>query len=197
MVRVTPAAPRTGNSRRRRGTSPARSTPRLLALPLSVIALCWALPSASGAETSASVNAGEPGATASGNAGGLTASAELSSNVLQVVENNQSYTLDFDPKQNFSGAVFELTSDKGGGTDITLMGMVVSSGQIVTVSSGQTSNFITASCPAHGGVRQRACDQNPSSSNSSSALFSSRRLHYCLMPFFRRPWQRVSDRNYP
>jgi hypothetical protein len=88
MVRVTPAAPRTGNSRRRRGTSPARSTPRLLALPLSVVALCWALPSASGAETSASVNAGEPGATASGNAGGLTASAELSSNVLQVLNAN-------------------------------------------------------------------------------------------------------------
>src|SRR5205807_8548391 len=82
MVRITPSASRTGNSPRRRGVSSVRSA---LALCVSVIALCWALPSAGTAQTSVTVNAGESGMAASANVGGLGASGELSTYVLQVL----------------------------------------------------------------------------------------------------------------
>jgi hypothetical protein len=85
MVRIAPSASRTGNAPGRRGPSSVRSA---LALCVSVIALCWALPSAGTAQTSAALNAGEPGVTASANAGSLGGSAELSTNVLQVLNVN-------------------------------------------------------------------------------------------------------------
>jgi hypothetical protein len=85
MVRITPSASRTDNSPRRLGVSSVRSA---LALCVSVIALCWALPSAGTAQSGASVNAGESGVAASASVGGPGASAELSTNVLQVLNAN-------------------------------------------------------------------------------------------------------------
>lgn len=85
MVRITPTAPSEDNSRRRRGSSPVRSA---LALCISVIALCWALPSAGAADVGATVSAGESGVTASADVGGLNASAGVSTNALQVLNVN-------------------------------------------------------------------------------------------------------------
>ena len=42
-----------------------------------------------------------------------------SGNVLQVVENGQTFALHFDPLQNFAGWQFHLSSDNNGGTAIT------------------------------------------------------------------------------
>ena len=48
------------------------------------------------------------------------------------------------PSQNYSGAQFVLTSDGSGGTDVTArpISVTVSSGQTLTVSSGQTSGGV-------------------------------------------------------
>src|SRR5262249_17233290 len=64
----------------------------------------------------------------------------LSGNVLQVVMNGTTYDLQFDPGQSFAGEQFHLSSDGSGGTDITVTGAVVGSGQALNVSTGQTHN---------------------------------------------------------
>ncbi len=63
-------------------------------------------------------------------------------NVLHVTVNSASFTLQLDPTMTYSSA--QLTSHIGGGTNVTLTsGAVVSSGQTVIVSTGQTSSGVT------------------------------------------------------
>src|SRR5262249_21772828 len=59
-----------------------------------------------------------------------------SGNVLTISEGRQTHNLSF--STNLSGAHFTLAPDGGLGTDITL-GIPVSSGQTVSITSGQTS----------------------------------------------------------
>jgi len=66
----------------------------------------------------------------------------LSGNVLQVVENSQTYDLNLDAAQSFTGQRFLLSADGGSGTDIAVTSPVVSSGQVLSVSSGQTGDGI-------------------------------------------------------
>jgi autotransporter passenger strand-loop-strand repeat protein len=67
---------------------------------------------------------------------------QLSGNVLQVVENSQTYDLNLDPAQSFTGQRFLFSADGGSGTDIAVTSPVVSSGQVLSVSSGQTGDGI-------------------------------------------------------
>jgi autotransporter passenger strand-loop-strand repeat protein len=63
-----------------------------------------------------------------------------SGNVLDIVEGGSTYVLNLDPSQNLSGTQFVLSSDGVSGTDITLANIVsVTSGQTLTISSGQAS----------------------------------------------------------
>jgi autotransporter passenger strand-loop-strand repeat protein len=69
---------------------------------------------------------------------GAGGSAVLGSgNVLSVTEGGNTYTLTFDPGQNFAGESFQLATDGGSGTDITLAysGYVVTSGQSASLTS--------------------------------------------------------------
>ncbi len=63
----------------------------------------------------------------------------VSGNVLQIVENGQTYDLNFDPTQNFAGEQFSLMWDGGSGTDVAISGtpLLVGSGQTYNVFSGQ------------------------------------------------------------
>ena len=65
-----------------------------------------------------------------------------SGNVLQVVENIQTLDLSLDPAQSFTGQRFLLSADGGSGTDIVVTSPVVSSGQVLSVSSGQAGSGI-------------------------------------------------------
>jgi hypothetical protein len=67
----------------------------------------------------------------------------LSGNVLQVTQNSQTFDLDLDPAQGFTGQRFLLSADPTSGTDITVTPAVVSGGQVLSVSSGQTESGIT------------------------------------------------------
>ena len=52
--------------------------------------------------------------------------------------------LHLDPSQNYSGTQFVLTSDANSGSDVTLsVGVFVSSGHPLIVTSGQTSDGVT------------------------------------------------------
>src|SRR5205807_6817133 len=65
----------------------------------------------------------------------------ISGNTLDVFENGTHYLLTFDSISG--GRQFQLTSD-GSGTDVSYIpGPVVGNGQMLIVSSGQTSAFIT------------------------------------------------------
>ena len=66
----------------------------------------------------------------------------LSANVLQLVENSQTFDLNLDPAQSFTGQRFLLSADGGSGTDIVVTSPVVSSGQVLSVSSGRTGSGI-------------------------------------------------------
>ena len=64
-------------------------------------------------------------------------------NVLTVTEGGQTYTLDFDPSQNFANEAFRVSADASGGTDVflTQVPQVVSS--VYTVTSGQSVANLT------------------------------------------------------
>jgi hypothetical protein len=57
-------------------------------------------------------------------------------NVLQVAENGQTYSLDLDPNQSFSGLHFDLSSDGNSGTYITVSDTTVTAGGSVTFDGG-------------------------------------------------------------
>ncbi len=64
--------------------------------------------------------------------------------MLPVTEGGQTYDLDLDPSQgDFAGQSFVLSPDPGSGTVVTVTPAVVASGQLATVSSGQTEGGIT------------------------------------------------------
>jgi autotransporter passenger strand-loop-strand repeat protein len=77
-------------------------------------------------------------------ASGSGGSAVLTSgNVLDVTEGGSTYVFNLDPSKNYSGTRFVLSSDGISGTDITLTNLVsVTSGQTLTISSGQTSGGV-------------------------------------------------------
>src|SRR5262249_47196865 len=62
----------------------------------------------------------------------------LVGNVLQIVESGNTYGLQFDPTQDFTGQQFEFSPDGGGGTQISLA-------QISTVAPGETVSDVVVS----------------------------------------------------
>jgi hypothetical protein len=87
-------------------------------------------------------------ASASGGSAILT-----SGNVLDVAEGGSTYLLRLDPSKNYTGTQFVLTSDGGGGTDVTINVVSVTSGQTLIVSSGHVKGGVlvlssSPSCPA-------------------------------------------------
>ena len=81
-----------------------------------------------------------------GFAGGSTG-AMGSGGVLSFTEGASAYTLAFDAAGNYAGAVFELSAD-GLGTQIQLSGIVhsgpvVGDGEVLSITSGQISSYVT------------------------------------------------------
>lgn len=72
--------------------------------------------------------------------GGATGATLGANNLLTVTNGGATFTVQFDPSDDFSGQLFQLADDGAGGTLISVAGPFVLSGQTVFVSSGQTAS---------------------------------------------------------
>jgi autotransporter-associated beta strand protein len=82
-------------------------------------------------------------------------------NVLQIVENNQTYKLDFDPTQVFGGGQFELSPDGSVGTDVTFV-----AGPPSALTASGTTVSGTEGTAISGATVATFTDANPSATAS-------------------------------